>query len=218
MKKRFKVITVIAIILILGILILFCIKVDKISLIKNIRQKIAKTEEIETVNEVTTIDVTDLEDSGMIEHEHTFKTMYDENRHWEECTVCGEKNGEVEHSYESILANKDLPVCSQTNYYTKICKCGYSYIYKEPCVWDGTYFQWHDGYCHVKKCKNCKSFIYYNYYDNNGVLKYDEGSELCTYRHDGSIASCKNPSGICRKCGYTYKNNIKNIKKLIERN
>ncbi len=101
MKKRFKIITSIAIILSLGIVILFCSKVNKISIIENIKQKISKTEEIQTANEVTTVDITDLEDNGNLEHEHIFKTMYDENQHWEECTICGQKVNEKNHSYTS---------------------------------------------------------------------------------------------------------------------
>ncbi len=204
MKKRFKVITIIVIILILGILILFCSKVGKISLIENIRQKIAQTEEIEKVNEITTIDVTYLEDGGMVEHEHTFKTMYDENKHWEECTLCGKRGGEVEHTYTEILDVTSLPKCHPSNCCNKICKCGYSYKYHEPCAWNGTYRQWYDGYNHIKNCSKCNGYILYDYY-YNGILYKDGGAEFCIYRHNGSTASCNNTSGTCRECGYVYK-------------
>ena len=101
MKKIFNITTITVIILILGIVILFCSKINEISIIETIKQKIAKTEEIQNASEVTTIDVTDLEDNGNLEHEHIFKTMYDENQHWEECTICGQKVNEKNHSYTS---------------------------------------------------------------------------------------------------------------------
>ena len=85
MKKIFRTIAISIIILILGVLTLFCTKIYKISTIENIRQKIVKTEENE--NNVTIVDITNLEDNGNLEHEHIFKTKYDANKHWEECST-----------------------------------------------------------------------------------------------------------------------------------
>ncbi len=194
-------------------LVVFSEKVQKIEFVEYIKQaineKFEKTEdETYTVSGITKVDVTNLEDKGNIEHEHTFKTMYDENKHWEECTSCGEKYNEVAHSYTRILADETLPECYLTNYYDNVCSCGYSYRYKEPCVWDGTYIIWADAYGHVKRCKNCKDIIYYSNYYDNGVLKYDGDYENCMYS-SGSIASCKNFSGTCTKCGNTCTSNKK---------
>ncbi len=126
MKKIFKLIAIVVIILILGILTLFCSKVGKISLIEKIKQKIAKTEEIETVNGVTRIDITNLKDSGIIEHEHILKKMNDEKKHWNECTICGKKENVENHEYADngwTMGNS----CSEKNVHKFNCACGYGY-------------------------------------------------------------------------------------------
>ena len=154
MKKIFKMIVIVIVILFLGILTLFCIKINKISLIENIRQKIAQVgENIQTANEITTIDVTDLEDNGDLEHEHIIKTMYDENKHWEECNVCGVKMNVNDHSYTTTWSNGSES-CYYTNSYRKVCSCGYSIEGHKPCVWDGkSYIQ--QNMVHFRKCSKC---------------------------------------------------------------
>ena len=204
MKKRFKVITVIAIILILGILILFCSKVDKISLIENIRQKIAKTEEIENGNEVTRIDITDLEDGGIVEHKHTFKTMYDENVHWEECTICKEKQKENIHTF-SRTWSLGTESCYKGNSYKDACLCGYSKIGHKPCVWRGKYDIW-GSHRHSKVCENCNDQITYSYYLNTygsgQVYLISEANEKC-YTSNETLLTCLN-SGTCNICKRVY--------------
>ncbi len=212
MKKRFKVITVAVIILIFFILALFCIKVDKISLMENIRHKVVKTEKIQNGNEVTIIDITDLRDNENIEHEHIFKTMYNENEHWEECMVCGEKNNKLGHTYTETWAQNNTK-CINTNYATKVCLCGYSYIYHEPCIWKGEYYT--SPYMHCKKCSNCKNGILYQYYDDyrgnhklcdpdrNGDVENGERYRYWCRDNNGTKLDCNHP-GKCATCGNIY--------------
>ncbi len=214
MKKVFKITIIISIILILGIVILFCSKINKISLIENIKQKIAKTEEIQTANEVTTIDVTDLEDNENLEHEHIFKTMYDENKHWEECTVCGKFQNEMEHSFTTTW-NLGSESCLYNNGYTKTCPCGYSKTGHKPCVWDGKSYRIY-YFTHQKLCSNCKNSILYEYYYNGTLYnkpfdsEFARGNEdlvlyyeLC--HDDNGIMDCNNfKNRSCKICKKTY--------------
>ncbi len=207
MKKVFKIIAITIIILILVIVILFCSKINKISIIENIKQKIAKTEEIQTANEVTIIDVTDLEDNGNLEHEHIFKTIYDENKHWEECKICRKKNNEASHTYKTTWA-EGKESCVSTNSYTATCSCGYSYIGHKPCVWDGKSYYPLSSHKHTKKCKVCGLYIMYSYYMNtygSGRLyeiKETETTEYC-YSSSGLKLDCS-VSGRCYKCSGSY--------------
>lgn len=96
MKRRVILKIIIFIVLILIILFISLLISKNSGFINNIGHiKIEKIEE----KEITKIDVTDLEDNGSIRHEHFFKTLYDENKHWQECTICGKRNDENNHSY-----------------------------------------------------------------------------------------------------------------------
>ena len=75
--------------------------------------------------------------------------MYDEEKHWEECTICNEKRNEVVHSFKTTWA-AGSESCYRENYYTKACTCGYSYIGHKPCVWDGKSYIMNKGYSHEK--------------------------------------------------------------------
>ncbi len=197
MKKILKILTVALIILIFCVLILFCIKIDKISLIENIREKIAKTEELEqNINEVTIIDVTDLEDNGNLKHEHIFKTMYDENKHWEECTICGNKENEQNHSFTRTWT-LGYESCMYTNYYTDVCSCGCKIIDKKPCVWNGTTYMSESGNQHSKYCSNCKTRISGKYY-YNGILCESSGYEACADANGNKITCIT--AKTCSKC------------------
>ncbi len=191
MKKKFKIITIIAIILILGIVILFFSKVNKISLIESIKQKIAKAEEIQTVNEVTTVDITDLEDNGNLEHDHIFKTVYDKENHWEECTICGQKVNEKNHSYTSSWTMGNANNCSESNINKFSCECGYTYsnaIGRK----NHNYLQTVNlpSVCsYYQECTTCYSKL--NFHD--------------CYLNNETRISCKNP-GLCKICKFNYSN------------
>ena len=53
---------------------------------------------------VTTIDITGITPSPESQHEHIYKTHYDDTKHWEECTVCGTKRNEQTHSLTTTWA------------------------------------------------------------------------------------------------------------------
>ena len=155
MKKR-TILFIFSILIILIGMLIFSEKTDFINSIENTKSK--KIEEIE----ITKIDVTDLENNGNLDHEHLFKTMYDENKHWEECTICGVVNNESKHSYVTTWATGSES-CNSNNYYTKTCACGYSYIGHKPCVWNGSNYAY-GGYRHYKRCSVCNGFCYNGYY------------------------------------------------------
>ena len=146
MKKRNLIkMIIIALILIsiLGAVMWYSKSINKLLLIENIKQAINEE------NNITTIDVTGIELGIETEHEHVYKTMYDEEKHWEECTICNEKRNEVVHSFKTTWA-AGSESCYRENYYTKACTCGYSYIGHKPCVWDGKSYIMNKGYSHEK--------------------------------------------------------------------
>ncbi len=185
MKKIFK---IIAIILILGVLALFYSKINKISLIENIRQKIAQKEEIQNINDITTIDVTDLEDNTNIEHEHIYKTNYDKNSHWEECTICNQKRNEQIHSYTSSWTMGSANDCNPKNVLRKVCTCGYIEETTEGRKAHSMRYDNNNGsYSGYSICKNC--------------LQYTTNSHKC--KNSNGIITCLN-LGKCSICNYTY--------------
>ncbi len=202
MKKIFKIIMIIVIMSILCVLILFCTKQYRISLMENIRQKIAKTEEnTQNINEVTTVDVTNLEDNGNIEHEHIIKTMYNENEHWEECIICGQKQGILKHSLTTVWA-LNYESCRYDNYATSSCTCGYSYVWYKACIWDGSSYLQLTGHDHSKKCQICGSYIMHDYY-RNGVLYSTSKWNLNCTTSNGTRITCNN-GGYCPLCKKTW--------------
>ncbi len=188
MKKIFNITTITVIILILGIVMLFCSKINEISIIENIRQKIAQTEEIQNASEITTIDVTDLEDNGNMEHEHILKTMYDENKHWEECTICGQKTNESNHNYEDngwTMGNS----CSEDNLHKFSCICGSNYTKSEKI-----------NNHKIRYDNDSADCVYYRHCTNRCGLS--DIIHECI-KSDGSRINCVNP-GKCSLCGFYY--------------
>ncbi len=192
MKKKFKIITIAVIILILSILTIFCSKINKISLIKNIKHKVVKAEEIQTADEITIINVTDLKDNGNIEHEHINKTMYNDNEHWEECKICGEKSNESNHTFTDNWNLGNAQDCNPNNINKRICKCGYSY---ETTSGRKSHILKYEnntgGYWGAKVCQNCRI--------------YREDEHECK-KNDGTRINCSN-LGECSLCHFTYDKN-----------
>ena len=59
-------------------------------------------------------------------HTHIWKTKFDDDYHWEECTVCGEVNNKHEHNLSGNNGKKTL--CENGLYnqaYRETCSCGY---------------------------------------------------------------------------------------------
>ena len=165
--------------------------------------------------DTTTIDITGTTPSPESQHEHIYKTLYDDTKHWEECTVCGIERNETIHSLITKYATSSLPQCNKDNYYTSTCECGYSKTGHKPCVWNGSkYAQQYPDHIHPKVCSICNGFILHQYYIGsygNGNL-YEEdwkGQNKC-HLSDGTILDCEH-SGKCVVCGYSYIKNSHNI-------
>lgn len=118
-------------------------------------------------------------------HTHIWATKYNENKHWEYCTVCNEIRNEHTHNmvdnweygYES---------CHQyngNNFSTRICECGYSYVYRKPHTKCDTWYSTGARLMHYRKCSTCNDWTQSGRCANaNGYL------------------SCKN-TGTCSTCG-----------------
>ena len=93
-KKKIKLIATITILIIILIMII-CAYTNKIS-----KNKL-KQHDINALNsgKITTIDITGITPSPESQHEHIYKTQYDNTKHWEECTVCSAKRNEKIHTF-----------------------------------------------------------------------------------------------------------------------
>ncbi len=217
-KTRLVIITIFLAIIFLFV---FYEKVHKIGIVENIKkQAILLSEQIQSnianlnrADELTIIDVTNLVKGKETEHEHLWKKIYDENNHWEECTVCGEKQSIEKHSYTTTWA-LGYESCHRSNYYTKSCLCGYSFIGCRPCVWNGkSYFAVDPagGYGHSRACSVCKDFIMHSYYLNsygNGKVYSEIYSETNSHYQyckssNGTKLDC-NHLGYCTTCKTNY--------------
>lgn len=116
-----------------------------------------------------------------VDHTHVWATTYDENHHWEYCTVCGETRNEEEHNFTDHWA-LGYESCDYNNYCIKTCSCGYSYTYHKPHNWGGLNSA-NTRFFHYQYCLNCGSW---------------GPSEDC-YDDDGPLG-CTNP-GTCKVCG-----------------
>ena len=110
-------------------------------------------------------------------------TAYDENGHWQYCTLCGETKDRTEHVFTKEYWAAGYESCYRTNYCTRICECGYSYTYTKPHAEITVSAPWPGRYIHYSSCAEC-----------NGTF----GAESCY--NDKGILSCLNP-GVCSKCG-----------------
>lgn len=222
MKKIFKILIIVFIVIIIIGLILFSKRIYRISLIKNEKQALI---EPNANDETTIIDVTNLSNDLKINHQHVLKTQYNNKEHWEECTVCNEKQNITKHSL-IIQWARGYESCRADNSYTEICSCGYSHTDHKPCVWDGkSYMQYSNNYIHAKKCKNCLNNIHYKYYLGSELYeifcedeKYEYKKNTPFYQRchlkDGTILDCKN-KGVCSICGL---NSIKNNHLIVLKN
>ena len=123
-----------------------------------------------------------------IEHTHIWATTYDSTNHWEYCTVCGEKRNVTVHVFTDHWNNGEES-CFWSNYDTKTCECGYSYIYRKP--HDPTKLSgWindKSNHSHHIACTDCGTWIQ---------------ADSCR-DSNGKILGCNNP-GTCVTCGAVY--------------
>ena len=92
-KKKIKLIATITILSIILIMIIFAGT-------NQIKKKQITKNDINALNngDITTVNITGITPSPESQHEHIYKTLYDETKHWEECTVCSLKRNEKVHS------------------------------------------------------------------------------------------------------------------------
>lgn len=114
-------------------------------------------------------------------HTHIWATKYDKEKHWEYCTVCNKIKNESKHSFKDnwILGEES---CLHKNYSTRICDCGYSYIYNKPHGKTSGWKQTCSILKHYTMCEDCGTWI------TSGECKNSAGN-----------LSCKNP-GVCVDC------------------
>ncbi len=193
-NKKIYILMILILILVFA-LVIYSKDIREIKTIKD------KKQAINEVIEVTTIDVTGILLGKETQHEHIYKTMYDQEKHWEECMSCGGIQNEKEHSFTRTWT-LEIETCSSDNSFTDTCSCGYERIGHRPCVWRGEYI-YLGGYKHALKCNICNHSIVYLYYLND----YGKGEvynaekyygEKC-YLSNGSKITCSN-LGTCSKC------------------
>lgn len=130
-KKKLVISTVLLVLVLCVGLTVYSETVKPIGIIENIKRALGEIMQSSNsdVQNITTIDVTGIELGRETEHEHVYKTMSDEEKHWEECIVCGEKQDEIGHQYIDIgWTNGTEANCKENNVHKFICNCGYSYI------------------------------------------------------------------------------------------
>lgn len=205
--------TLFKILLFIFVLLVFSVISRKILFTKNFSEtKLAENELL--ASNTTLVDVTNLNSDIIVEHEHIYKTMYDSESHWEECTICGENKNKTIHSFKRTWA-LGSESCHYTNSYTDTCSCGYYNTGHKPCVWDGKSYGTHqDIRSHFRKCSICNSEISYSAYlysYGNGKL-YDStfenffefhSREAC-HTSDGKRISCQDINKTCSVCKKAY--------------
>ncbi|MCI8291101.1 MAG: hypothetical protein HFJ25_02445 [Clostridia bacterium] len=200
MKKKIMFSIVIVLLVLSGLL--FVYEMDFLEGIKNNIGK--RMEENTELVGVTKIDVTNLSNNGVIEHEHVYKTMYDENKHWEECIICKQRRNEIVHNYTTTWAFGYESCNNYGNSYTKACECGYSEIGHKPCVWSGKYHSDYNIHRHDKICSVCNTHIANSYWSNGKLYK--EEKEDC-HLSNGTKLTCQT-LGRCVVCNYNYTTRI----------
>lgn len=200
-KAMLKIITFIVLTILVGLLLFS----ERISFVDNIRETINKKIENSSIAEnVTIVDVTNLKVGEAVEHEHVYKTMYDENKHWEECIICMQRKNEMVHNYTTTWAFGYESCNNYGNSYTKACECGYSEIGHKPCVWSGKYHSDYNIHRHDKICSVCNTHIANSYWANGKL--YEEKKEEC-HLSNGTKLTCQN-LGRCVVCNYNYTTRI----------
>lgn len=183
-KQKIILISILIIMLIIGIAVFS----NKIIQTKNIKDSL----EIKRQNEeITIIDVTNLSNDSSSKHDCNkyLVDMYDANKHWNECRLCGKRYEEKNHTYiDNGWSFGSANNCSENNIHKFSCNCGHSYT----------------------NTTGRKSHTYVSKQDVNSFSRYDICSSCSNminvhkcYKSDLKPINCTN-LGICAKCGYQY--------------
>ena len=99
--------------------------------------------------------------------------------------------------------NNSMAHCHWTNFSTRTCKCGYSYVYRESHTYSGWRYTL-DDHCHFKSCTRCGTW------GTSEPCK-DANGQLLTCTHFGTCATCGavydrprhaiSGGGSCNSCG-----------------
>lgn len=205
MKKNFFIL--------LLLLILLGIVAYNIPLLrKNINENVLKTNETSS-SDVTIVDVTNLATGDEASHicENFFKTKYDENSHWKECTVCKNKYNIANHSYTTTGTYG----CSTAiGYQYNSCSCGYSYRLEKKQHTVSQIKPYPDSLVHYSTCTVCGE-AFSNKKEWQIEIITGATSGLC-HTSDGKIIGCGN-SGTCSLCGRYASANKHNIFQRIDK-
>lgn len=142
--------------------------------------------ETQAVMEFSSVEAEKKEEEEII-HTHIWATKYNNDKHWEYCTVCNKERNEEPHNMIDnwFFGYASCHSSSGDNYSTRICKCGYNYIYRMS---HGIIRGWYNTgvrMVHYKHCASCGSWTTSGYCSNR----------------KGRIG-CHNP-GTCDTCGMT---------------
>lgn len=94
MKKR-------SLIILISLTVITTMLISTIILV-NTNNSISELQEVD--KKATVVDVTGLIIGEETEHEHVYKTTYDEENHWEECIYCNEKRNMIVHNFTTTWA------------------------------------------------------------------------------------------------------------------
>ena len=99
------------------------------------------------------------------EHKYGAKYSSNEETHWHECTVCGDKKDEAEHVYNYVCS----PICNKCDYEREV-----SHKFKDG--WEyGFFYDKHHRYCTI--CNGIYEFADHEYTDDC-----DKDCNICGYR------------------------------------
>lgn len=141
--------------------------------------------------DTTIIDVTGIIPGKETEHEHLYKTMYDDNKHWKECTVCGAIAELENHLYNDRgWTQGSADSCSEQNVHEFVCNCGSKYSMTV-------------GRKAHQKTTTQNTFSYHKYDVCLTCGLIDNMHKCC--KSDNTEITCGN-LGKCKICGYTYTN------------
>ena len=145
----------------------------------------------EEKKEVTTIKNKTVAADAVIDdeiiHTHIWATTHDAYKHWEYCTICARIRNEEQHTFVDNWFNGES--CGEWTYSTRICSCGYNYIYHKP---HGNLSDWNivrQRIVHNRRCNDCGIWI-----------------DLGRCANANGYLSCVNP-GTCSTCGNTTSSN-----------
>ena len=139
----------------------------------------------EEKKEVTTIKNKTVAADAVIDdeiiHTHIWATTHDAYKHWEYCTICARIRNEEQHTFVDNWFNGES--CGEWTYSTRICSCGYNYIYHKP---HGNLSDWNivrQRIVHNRRCIDCGIWIDLGRCANANEYHHYQGIRSLSFRH-----------------------------------